>query len=999
MTEAPIPLRILDALPHAVSAVDAAGRLAYANPAFWRDAGVPPDACPTGSPLRDVVRLLAYRGLYGAGDPEAQVEAVLALDRTKPLRRQVGLADGSRSFETVSVPLGDGGFAMVAHDVTALLRAREEQAARARLLEATLARLKGGVVRFDAEMRVGLFNPAYEALVGLPGGTLRPGLTHRDVIAMLDAHGEYANADEPDAIAAAMEHDRSRGSVRQRERPSGQVLRFDSQPMPDGGVLLEVSDITALKRADDEARRRAALLDGVLDALPHGVCLYGPDRRVRMYNRAYARLFEGSLVEVGERLDDVVQRRLEAGEYTRESAAQVLGRFERGAGPLPTMRRARPNGVVLENSMAWLPDGSIISVFTEVTALHRAEEAARERAALLDAVLDALPDGVCVYGPDRRARITNPAYRRIFGEAAVRVGESLEEVAARRVEMGEQSPEMAKALLDRHLGPQEAAGTPIRRIRPDGTAIVTRAGRLPDGGHIAVISDVTPLHRAEAELQRRAAMLEASFGAMRHGIAVFGPDRRLLAFNPRTPDLMGLPAEAVRIGQLYESLVAEQIRHGALSEEFGATALALDKSRPHRVTRAHPGGRIIEVTSDPTPDGGFVITFTDVTALHRAEAELRRRAAMQEAMLATIRHGIILYGPDRCVQETNAKTSELTGMTREELAPGRPMDEIIDGQVARGEITAANAAEMKALDRSRPLRYGRTRPDGRVLDVVSEPTADGGYVITYSDVTEDRVIRAELESARAAAEAASEAKSRFLATMSHELRTPLNAVIGFSEAIAAERDPERVAAYAAEVNEAGRHLLALVDDILDVARSQTGALEVSGGTFDPADVIAAAGAAASAAPAAAQLDVSVAIPPGLPALRGDARRLRQVLDKLLSNALKFTPAGGRVTLSASASKGLEIRVADTGIGVPREERERMFEPFTQLDSSLSRRFQGSGLGLHLARTLATALGATLSLEDQEGPGLVAVLRFPPERLAPAPAAPPSPLVRTAGLPA
>ncbi|WP_237215058.1 PAS-domain containing protein [Falsiroseomonas oryziterrae] len=999
MTEAPIPLRILDALPQAVSAVDAAGRLAYANPAFWRDAGVPPDACPMGSPLRDLVRMLAYRGLYGAGDPEAQVEAVLALDRSRPIRRQIGLADGSRSFETVSVPLEGGGFAMAAHEVTALLRAREEQAARARLLEATLARLTNGVARFDAEMRIGLFNPAYEALIGLPGGSLRAGLTHRDVIAMLDSHGEYSTGDGPDAVAAAMERGRSGASVRQRERPSGQVLRFDSQPTPDGGVLLEVSDITALKRADDEARRRAALLDGVLDALPHGVCLYGPDRRVRMYNRAYARLFEGSLVEVGERLDDVVQRRLDSGEYTPEAAAQVLSRFERGAGPLPTMRRARPNGVVLENNMAWLPDGGIISVFTEVTALHRAEEAARERAALLDAVLDALPDGVCVYGPDRRARITNPAYRRIFGEAAVRIGESLEEVAARRVAMGEQSPQMSQALLDRHFGPQEAAGTPIRRVRPDGTAIVTRAGRLPDGGHIAVISDITPLHRAEAELQRRAAMLEASFGAMRHGIAVFGADRRLLAFNPRTPDLLGLPAEALHVGRVFDELVAEQVRLGVLSSEFGAIAVSLDKTQPHRATRTHPGGRMIEVVSDPTPDGGFVITFTDVTALHRAEAELRRRAAMQAAMLANIRHGIILYGPDRRVLATNAKTSELTGMTPEELTPGRLMDDLIDWQVARGEIAPDKAVEMKALDRGKPVRYGRARPDGRVLDVVSEPTGDGGYVITYSDVTEDRVIRAELERARAAAEAASEAKSRFLATMSHELRTPLNAVIGFSEAIAAERDPDRVAAYAAEVNEAGRHLLQLVDDILDVARSQTGALEAAQEPFDPAAVVAEAVEAASAHAAASRLQLAAVLPTGLPWLRGDAHRLRQILDKLLSNAVKFTPAGGCVTVSAAAAQGLEIRVADTGIGVPHAERERMFEPFTQLDSSLARRFQGSGLGLHLARALASALGATLSLEDPEGPGLVAVLRFPPERLAPAPATVPSARASTAGLPA
>lgn len=1111
MTPNPLALRVLEALPQAVSVVDAAGRLAYANPAFWHGVGATPEACPIGSPLRDVARLLAYRGFYGPGDPEAQAEAVLRMDRSRPSRRQIGLADGSRSFETLSLPLPDGGFVSIAHDVTGLLRARDEQAARARLLEGTLAQLRGGVARFGEDMQLLLSNAAYEALIGLPGGTVRPGVTHLDIIALLAERGELASTEEAEAARSRMEADRFRPSTRQRERPSGEVLRFDSQPMPDGGFLVEIDDITALKRAEDEAKRRAAVLDGLLEALPHGVCVYGPDRRVQMFNAAYTRLMEGTGVEIGDRLDHIIARRIATGEYDTETAARVLARFAPGTASYPLMRRVRPNGTVVENSMARLPDGGIVSVFTDVTALHRAEqaerqraalldgvlralphgvcvygpdnrvalfneaytrimagapiavgehidevgarrvaqgefdaayfaaakargsgraastevvrrrpngtviairgaplpggghisvvtdvtavhaaeEAARERAGLLDAVLEALPDGVVVYGPDRRARMTNPAYRDLLGEAAIRIGESFEELAERHVQMGEQSSETADALVRRHFGPRARAVEPIRRVRPDGTAIVTRAGRLPDGGHIAVLSDITALHRAEEELRRRAAMLEASFAAMRHGIAIFGPDRRLLARNDRTPELTGVPAERYLPGRLFDEFVDEQVAAGVLAPERGEIAKAVDRSRPHRHTRISDG-RVVEILSDPTSDGGFVVTFADVTALHRAEEELRRRAAMQEAMLGTIRHGIILYGPDRRVLATNAKTHELTGIPAGQLTPGRLMDELIDEQVSRGQILPSQAAQMKALDRSRPARYSRIRPDGRVLDTVSEPTPDGGFVITYSDVTEEREIRAELERARAAAEAASEAKSRFLATMSHELRTPLNAVIGLSEAISLDPDRARTEEYAAMINEAGRQLLQLVDDILDVARSQTGALRTAEEPVSPAEVLEAAAADAAPAVAAAGLLLRMDLPAGLPALRGDARRLRQILDKLLSNAVKFTPAGGRVTLSAaSGPQGLEIRVADTGIGIPPEERERMFEPFTQLDSSLARRFQGSGLGLHLARTLAVALGGTLTLEDPDGPGTVAVLRFPPARLAAARAAEPA----------
>ncbi|HEV7265563.1 MAG TPA: PAS-domain containing protein [Falsiroseomonas sp.] len=1115
MSETPLALRVLEILPQAVSVVDGAGRLAYANAAFWRDAGVEPAACPVGSPLRDLVRLLAYRGLYGAGDPEAQVDAVLALDRSRPSRRQIGLPDGSRSFETVSLPLGGGGFVNVAHDITALIRGREEQASRARLLEATLAGLRGGVLRMDAELRVALFNPAYEALLGLPGGTLRSGMTLQEVFELLDARGEFETPGTAAASAARIAGNRDRPVSRQRQRPTGAVLRFDSQPTADGGFLTEVADVTALKRAEDEARRRAAMLDGVLDALPHAVCVYGPDRRVQMFNRAYARMMQGTTVTQGEALEDVLARRLAQGEYDEAAVAQIRARFAPGVTEIPVMRRVRPNGMVIESNMATLPDGGVISVFTDVTALHRAEgaarqraalldgvveamphgvcvygpdrrvamfneayrrimqgaeiavgdhvdlvvarriaegefgadygavtmarshvptdrteeivrsrpngtvisirtaklpdgghisvvtdvtalhraeEAARERAELLDAVLDALPEGVVVYGPDTRARMTNPAYRRLLGDAAIRIGESFEELAQRHIEMGEQTPDIAEALVRRHHGPADNAAEPIRRIRHDGTAIVTRAGRLPDGGHIAVLSDITRLHRAEEELRRRAAMLEASFASMRHGIAIFGPDRRLLAANDRTPALTGVPKERYLPGRSFEELVDEQVATGVLTPLRGEVAKAVDRTRPHRFMRESER-QVVEVLSDPTEDGGFVVTFADVTALHRAEAELRQRAAMQAAMLGTIRHGIVLYGPDRRALAANAKTFELTGTPPDLPITGRLMDDLLDEQVARGQLSVAQATMMKEMDRNRPQRYTRSRADGRMLDTVSEPTPDGGFVITYSDVTEERTIRAELERARAQAEAASEAKSRFLATMSHELRTPLNAVIGLSEAIGLDADRPRTEEYATMINAAGRQLLRLVDDILDVARSDTGALAAAAEPVAPAAVIAAAAKAFAPAATEAGLVLRTELPPRLPQLRGDARRLQQALEKLLSNAVKFTPAGGSVEISATVGQdGLEIRVADTGIGIPTSERERMFEPFTQLDSSLARRFQGSGLGLHLARSLAVALGGTLTLDAPKGSGerqgTVAVLRFPPERLIAAPEAVP-----------
>jgi len=731
------------ALPVAVSVYDGDHRLVLASDASFHWHGLEPSVAPPGIRLPEMVRILAWNGAYGPGDPEQITRAVLAMDRTKPSSRLVRSKAGRVGLTEIR-PLPGGGFLTCTTDVTTLNRAEADAAAHARLLETVLSRLQSGVAVFDGALQLTLSNPAYEGLIGLSTGGIRPGLTHRDILQLLVERGEM-DQEEASETAERMALGRFQPGSRQRLRPNGDVLRVGSQPLPSGGFMIEVDDVTALKRAEDEASRRAALLDGVLDALPHGVCVFGPDRRVSLFNRAYASIMVGAPIALGDRLEDMVDRRLAQGEFTEAEAALVRRR--------PTDSRAG----------------------------------------------EALSDGL------------------------------------------------------------------LRHIRPNGTAVESRVAPLPDGGHIAVLTDVTALHRAEGEAIHRAEMLEAMQGAIRQGISMYGPDHRLLITNSRTEAMIGLPA-------------------------------------------------------------GF-------------------------------------------------------------LKPGLHVDAVLDEQVRNGEIPAEAASRARLNDRRKSYRYHRSTRDGRMMEIASDPMADGGFVMTFSDVTEEYRIRAELEAARAAAEAASEAKSRFLATMSHELRTPLNAVIGYSDALAGERDPRRLADYARSINEAGRHLLLLIDDILDVARSQTGALDIVKAPVALGPLLEAAGAAVADEAQRAGLTLALDVPAGLPDLMGDAGRLHQLLVNLLSNAAKFTPVGGIITLSAKVTEaGLAIRVTDTGIGIASEDRERVFEPFTQLDNSLSRRFHGSGLGLYMARTLAEALGGTVGLEAPQGPGTVAVLRFPASALIDPPGA-------------
>jgi signal transduction histidine kinase len=724
----------------------------------------------------------------------------------------------------------------------------------------------------------------------------------------------------------------------------------------------------------------------------HGIQLFGPDRRLLAHNAlsvTYCGLHPEDVFD-GMTFDEAVRRMHRRGVLGPEPGASQAAqeRIGRDRSQPYRSRRLAPDGTVIEVFCDPTPDGGFVISLTDITALARAEAAAQEQAATLRAAIDSTRHGIALYGPDRRLRIANRLSGPAHGVAALeeRVGDRLEDLIAEQLARGafgegEEAVRTAAELsrVDR--------SKPLRfqRRMASGKVLDIASDPTPDGGFIITHSDVTELVEAKADASTRAGILQVMLDNIRHGITYYGADRRVITSNALAGGLGGHPPGSVAPGRLLDDLIEEQRARGALSGDVaGITEMArtLDRSRPARYVRRNADGRTVEVTSDPTPDGGFVVTMTDISALAEAEAAAKQRASMLQAMLDNIRHGIALFDQDGRVLAANPVFRAMLDLPEAVIAPGRPMADFVTlmlerGEYGEGEAGLAAAQAMLGRDRSRPLRTTRTRPNGMTVETVSDPIPGGGWVITYTDVTEDRRIRAELERAKNAAEAANTAKSRFLATMSHELRTPLNAVIGFSEAYLAAPDPARGLDYMRSIHEAGRHLLSLIDDILDVTRAETSGFAVTTGEVDPRALAEGAVRVMRATAATAGVTLQAVLPPTLPWVRADELRMRQVLLNLLSNAVKFTPAGGLVTLAGEQDGGdLVLRVTDTGIGMRPEDIPRAFEPFTQLDSSLARRFPGSGLGLYLSKALAEAQGAALSLESTPGRGTTAVLRIP-----------------------
>lgn len=244
---------------------------------------------------------------------------------------------------------------------------------------------------------------------------------------------------------------------------------------------------------------------------------------------------------------------------------------------------------------------------------------------------------------------------------------------------------------------------------------------------------------------------------------------------------------------------------------------------------------------------------------------------------------------------------------------------------------------------------------------------------------------AELAAARQRAQAASMAKSQFLASMSHELRTPLNAIIGFSELIARQTlgpgDNGKYREYAEDIHASGAHLLGVINDVLDVAKIEAGHSVLNETQFSPGDLIKRCLRMVEPRANKAGIRISDRCSQDLPILQADETKLQQVLLNLLSNAVKFTPSGGEVWIDAclGPTNDLSVAISDSGIGIRSEDLDRILEPFEQVDSELNRKFDGTGLGLHLARAFMLLHGGGLKIDSTFGEGTCVTIQLPPER--------------------
>ncbi|HET7235244.1 MAG TPA: PAS domain S-box protein [Actinomycetota bacterium] len=832
-------------------------------------------------------------------------------------------------------------------DVREALRRQTER------FEPVLEISPSAIVVTDLDNRVVSWNPAAEGLFGYTADEAI-GRDLDDLVAATEAL--HAEADDFRRRVTASEDVRS---VTRRTRKDGTLVDVQLLAAPlvaDGetvGTFAIYHDITELNR-----QRR--FFEALLEVSPEAIVTTDMHDLVTSWNPAAEELFgytEGEAV--GRDIDELVASRPELMGEAKELDRQA----DQGATVRVLTQRTRKDGSLVDVDIV----GGPVTLGGEPVAKHvfyHDVTELQEQRRYFQSLVNISPTAIVITDLDSNIVSWNPAAEQLFGYSAEEaIGRNNDDVVATRRELHEEAVGYTEAAS---RGERVQAVT--KRTRSDGSLVDVELLIAPvvasgeQTGFLTIYHDISELQEQKRYFQ---SLVEISPAA----IIVTDLDSKIVSWNPGAEKLFGYPPEEA-IGSFLDDLVAND---PDLYEE--AQAYSERAGRGERLKaegrRTRKDGSLVDVQmfSEPVVVSeervGYVVQYHDVS-------ELQRQKRYYEALVESSPVAIVLTDPRGTVSSWNPTAERLFGYTATE-AIGRHIDDLVAASdEVREEAHAKTEHGMSGGFIHSITR--RTRKDGSLVDVevfgapvivADEPV---GLYAMYHDI-------GELQRARRDAEAATEAKSAFLSTMSHEIRTPLNAIIGMTGLLLDTELTAEQRMFAEVTRNSGDALLAVINDILDFSKIEAGRLELEAAPFDLRECVESALELVAAAALKKGLDLAYDLDPEAPrALVGDVTRLRQILINLLNNAVKFTDAGEVVVTVTAEPIGrgdrhrIHFTVRDTGIGITEDRIERLFESFSQADTSTTRRYGGTGLGLAISRRLVELMGGEMSVESRPGEG-------------------------------
>ena len=497
--------------------------------------------------------------------------------------------------------------------------------------------------------------------------------------------------------------------------------------------------------------------------------------------------------------------------------------------------------------------------------------------------------------------------------------------------------------------------------------------------------------------QKAEARFHDAIETISEGFAMYDPSDRFVLCNSRYREFYAHIADLLVPGARFEDILRTGAARGQYPEAEGREEEWIaERMQQHRmlgepIERHLPDGRWVKIAETRSRDGSTVGIRADITALKTREMQLRKSEERLRMIVDSLQEGFVLFDSEDRIVMWNEKWFELHSGLHDIIDVGVTFTELVTTGVARKLYPESYGREEEYIAQRIARHQNPGNPilrklhDQRWYIIKEIRTDEGGTFAINFDVTELKKAQSAAEDARREAERANRAKSEFLAGMSHELRTPLNAVLGFSEILADEAfgriGNPKYRDYAQFINDSGQHLLALINDLLDLAKVEAGKHEMEEEAVRLVEVIRDCIRLIDEQARDGDVTVDLQVPGDVPALWGDKRKLKQIVLNLLANAVKFTPAGGSVTIAVAqgADGGLCMELADTGIGIAASDISKALSPFGQIDNRLTSKVAGTGLGLPLTKSFVELHGGTFELESEPGKGTKATVRFPPER--------------------
>ncbi|MDP2007881.1 MAG: PAS-domain containing protein [Rubrivivax sp.] len=602
---------------------------------------------------------------------------------------------------------------------------------------------------------------------------------------------------------------------------------------------------------------------------------------------------------------------------------------------------------------------------------------------LLQLVFDHAGEGISVFDAELRLLAWNQRFLDFTGlpPSLAVPGAPLQALLHTMALAGEFGPVDAEVEVARRLAAlRDQPASVTQRVRPGGRSIELRRYPTPGGGFVMLYADVTERVQAETQLRQTSTLLaqksnalETTLQNLSQGVLTIDASGRITAWNRRALDLLELSDEVMRSHTTLESLGRYQLAHGLID-----VSAFTGQGRPPLYQRTRRDGLVVEVRTSLSEDGSVVRTYTDVTASVQAQRALAESESRFRTLADAAPALIWMAGADGKPTWFNQRWLQQTGRSLEaELACAWPERIPAEDLQACRAAYAAAAPQRVAYEVEYRLRHAdgslRWIADKGIPRVAADGSFDG-YIVYGWDITERKATEAALRAAKDEAERANRAKSDFLSRMSHELRTPLNAVLGFAQLLQSDADDPLSATQQPRVHElmrGGRHLLSLINEVLDLARIEAGALQLQLGPVDLQPLVDDCLPLVQAMAEARGITLLLrAPPPGGCRVLADPTRLRQVLLNLLSNAIKYNRPAGRVELSwrADTDTGMvHIEVQDTGFGIAPAQQSRLFQAFERLDADQTE-VEGAGIGLALSKWLVDLMRGTIGLHSTPGQG-------------------------------